>query len=406
MRSRAYVYKKKRMNGQTFLLSNLRILTPQRILVGASLLIKKEIIANIYENDSDVPKEVSGTFDLDGLTLYPGFIDIHIHGAVGVDTMEAEAEDLHKVAKFLSKNGVTAWLPTLVPSSDENYANVADAVTQLLNEEEEKKSASRALGLHYEGPFINPQQCGALRPPFFKTFRNTTDIAPLVKVKHDTAIHFTTLAPEIEGGIDLIKALVKENWIVSIGHTRSTIDILELAFEAGAKHITHFMNAMSPLHHRAPGAIGWGLLKDDVMCDMIADGVHTDPLMLRLALRCKTADRLALISDAVAPTGLGDGEYEIWGEKICVRHGKTENERGSIAGSVITMLDAVRFMLKLGVDENDVAKMASLNPARTLKIDKDYGSIEIGKRADVVAIDSEGKVRLTMIGGRVAYEDL
>lgn len=391
------------MNGQTFLLRNLRIITPQRTLEGASLFIEKEVIANIYENDSDVPKEVSKVFDLDGLTLYPGFIDIHIHGAVGVDTMEADADDLHKVAKFLSTNGVTSWLPTLVPASDENYVRVADAVSQLMSEEKEKESVSRALGLHYEGPFINPHQCGALRPPFFKTFRNIADIAPLAKIKSERAIHFTTLAPEIEGGVDLIKELVKENWIVSIGHTRSTIDLLEQAFEAGAKHITHFMNAMSPLHHRVPGVIGWGLLKDDVICDMIADGVHTDPLMLRLALRCKTADRLALISDAVAPTGLGDGEYEIWGEKICVRYGKTENERGSIAGSVITMLDAVRFMLNLGIDEKDVAKMASLNPARTLKIDKDYGSIEIGKRADVAAVDREGNACLTIIGGRVAY---
>jgi N-acetylglucosamine-6-phosphate deacetylase len=395
------------MEAKTLLLKNARIVVPQRITEGASVLIEEERIADIFEKSGDAPKEVSNTYDLDGLTLYPGFIDIHIHGAVGVDTMQANADDLHRMAEFLARQGVTAWLPTLVPGPDEDYAKAARAVTELMNDETEREGpAARALGIHYEGPFVNPQQCGALRLPYFKTFKSVADIAPLVKANHREAVHLTTVAPEIEGGIELVKELVRQGWTVSIGHTRSTVDILDQAFEAGARHITHFMNAMAPLHHRAPGPIGWGLLRDEVMCDMIADGVHTDPLMLRLALKCKTSDRLALISDAVSPTGLGDGCYEIWGEKISVLNGKTQNERGSIAGSVITMLDAVRFMLRLGVSEVEVARMAALNPARTLKIDKTLGSIEIGKRADLVALDHEGKVRLTIIGGRVAHSVL
>jgi N-acetylglucosamine-6-phosphate deacetylase len=168
--------------------------------------------------------------------------------------------------------------------------------------------------------------------------------------------------------------------------------------------MTHFFNAMSPLHHRAPGVVGWGLLDDDVSCDLIADGIHCDPLMLRLALRCKTARRLSLISDAVLPTGLGDGEYQVWGETISIADGRTQNARGSIAGSVITMLDAARLMLSLGVPEPDVARMASLNPARLLRTDGERGSIETGKRADLVALDAEGRARLTIIGGRIAFE--
>jgi N-acetylglucosamine-6-phosphate deacetylase len=181
---------------------------------------------------------------------------------------------------------------------------------------------------------------------------------------------------------------------------------LDRAREAGARHMTHFMNAMSPLHHRAPGPIGWGLLGDDVSCDVIADGVHVDPLMLRLLLRCKTPARVSLISDAIAPTGSGDGEYDIWGETITVTNGRTRNARGSIAGSVITMLDAVRMMLSLNVPADDVARMASGNPARLLGMDKDYGSIEEGKRADLTAIDTEGNVRLTLVGGRVAFDSI
>ena len=212
-----------------------------------------------------------------------------------------------------------------------------------------------------------------------------------------------TLAPEIDGGIDLVKELKKRNWIASIGHTRASPEVLDSALAAGARHMTHFMNAMTPLHHRAPGPVGWGLIHDEVTCDVIADGVHIDPSILQLILRNKTAERVSLISDAIAAAGLGDGDYEIWGEKIAVKNGRTQNARGSIAGSVITMLDAVRMMLSLGVTECEVARMASLNPARLLEIDDDCGSIEIGKRADLVAIDVDTNVRFTFVGGGVAY---
>jgi N-acetylglucosamine-6-phosphate deacetylase len=168
--------------------------------------------------------------------------------------------------------------------------------------------------------------------------------------------------------------------------------------------MTHFLNAMSPLHHRAPGPVGWGLIRNDVTVDLIADGVHSDPLMLQLVLRCKTAARVSLISDAVAPAGLGDGEYRVWGETIRVTGGRTSNERGSIAGSVITMLDAVRTVGALGLSEAEVARVASLNPARLLGLEGECGSIEEGKRADLTALDPEGRVRLTLVGGRVAYQ--
>jgi N-acetylglucosamine-6-phosphate deacetylase len=167
--------------------------------------------------------------------------------------------------------------------------------------------------------------------------------------------------------------------------------------------MTHFMNAMAPLHHRAPGPIGWGLLRDDVTCDVIADGIHVEPFMLRLVLKCKGIERISLISDAVAPTGLGDGVYQVWGGRIAVLRGRTSNERGSIAGSVITLSDAVRLMLQLGVSIADIARMAATNPARLLGVIEECGTIEEGKRADLVALDESGEVRLTIVGGRVAF---
>jgi N-acetylglucosamine-6-phosphate deacetylase len=205
-------------------------------------------------------------------------------------------------------------------------------------------------------------------------------------------------------GIDLIKELRRRDWIVSIGHTRANVEVLDQALQAGARHMTHFMNAMTPLHHRAPGPVSWGLIQDEVTCDMIADGVHLDPSILKLILRNKTAERISLISDAVSPTGLGDGSYEIWGETIDVQNGRTQNKAGSIAGSVITMLEAVRMMLSLGASESEVARMASLNPARLLGIDNDCGSIQEGKRADLVVLDKTRNLHLTTVGGNMVFQ--
>ncbi len=387
------------------LLRNARIVLLDRIAETASLLIRDGRIAEVFSNTHRLPAADS-VLDLAGLTLFPGFIDVHIHGAVGVDAMNASAEDLGRVAEFLARNGVTAWMPTLVPAAASDYGHAIAAIDESMRDQEKMQTGSlrsRLLGVHYEGPFVNSEQCGALHREHFRAYAGTASLDELPTIKNESAVHMMTLAPEIEGGIELIKELRKRDWIVSLGHTRATVDVLDRALRAGARHLTHFMNAMTPLHHRAPGPVGWGLLHEEVTCDVIADGVHIDPLMLKIIVRSKTAERLSLISDAIAAAGLGDGEYQIWGEKISVKNGRTQNARGSIAGSVITMLDAVRMMLSLGASEVEVARMASTNPARLLGIDRDRGSIEVGKRADLVAIDRQGEVRLTLINGLIAF---
>ena len=389
---------------KTTLLANARIILPDRIADNTSLLIEGGRIARVFISAADESAKVDSRIDLDGLTLFPGFIDLHIHGAAGVDVMDARAEDLSLVAEFLVRSGVTAWLPTLVPAPSEQYRRAVDAIGESMKNEPSSNGA-RILGVHYEGPFVNNEQCGALHREHFRTFKNMAEIDTLPTIKADGALHMMTLAPEIEGGIKLIGELQKRGWIVSIGHTRATVDVLDRALQAGARHLTHFMNAMTPLHHRAPGPVGWGLIHDDVTCDLIADGVHLDPLILKLVLGTKTSKRISLISDAIAATGLGDGEYQVWGEQIVVSEGRTRNLRGSIAGSVITMLDAVRMMLSLDVPEIEVARMASTNPARVLQIEKYCGSIEVGKQADLVALDHAGNVRLTVMAGRPISSD-
>ena len=389
------------------LLHNARIVLPQRTADNASLLVHDDRISRVFEVTTNLPASDS-VIDLHGLTLMPGLIDVHIHGAVGVDTMVAETADLHRVSQFLATQGVTGWLPTLVPAPDADYAQAVRAIADAMQASDDSRRGARVLGVHYEGPFVNSAQCGALRKQFFRTFSGAADIDSLPRIPdgdHQVARHLTTMAPEVEGGIELVRELCRRGWIVSIGHTRAEFALLEKAFEAGARHMTHFMNAMAPLHHRSPGPIAWGLSRDDVTCDVIADGIHLDPRILRLLFKLKGAQGLTLISDAVAAAGLGDGDYQIWGETIRVRQGRTSNAADSIAGSVISMLDAVRMMRSLGISDVDVARMGSSNPARLLGIDNQCGSIEEGKRADLIAIDEQGEVVLTIIGGAIVYQN-
>jgi len=383
------------------LLRDARLVLPDRVIDRGSLLIQGDRITQILAaeaNYGDLPR-----IELGGLTLLPGFIDIHTHGANGIDTMDASAAGLEKAGAFLAEHGVTSWLPTFVPDAAERYQRAIDGINEFMERQAENpRAVARVIGVHYEGPFVNDQQCGALHREHFRTFKSIHDLDSLPVLDRGAAVHMMTVAPEIDGGIELIKELTTRGFVVSIGHTRATAEVLDQALAAGARHMTHFMNAMPPLHHRAPGPVGWGLMHDEVSCDLIADGIHLAPSILKLILRNKTSQRISLISDAIAATGLGDGEYEIWGEQIAVKQGRTRNAQGSIAGSVITMLDAVRLMSQLGFSDPELARMSSLNPARLLGIDQDYGSIEEGKRADLVVLDEKLNVQLTIIGGEIA----
>src|SRR5215213_7053543 len=374
------------------LLCDATVISPNRTIEHGSILIDDGYIASIDETTSTGAE----TINLAGMTILPGFIDVHIHGAAGVDVMEATADGLQEIAVYLASQGVTGWLPTFVPASDENYASAVRAISQSM-----QNRGARVLGVHYEGPFVNSAQCGALHTEYFKTYSGPQDLESLAAP--DNAVRMITLAPEVSGGVELVRELKARGWVISIGHTRADLKVLDEACDAGARHMTHFMNAMAPLHHRNPGPIAWGMSRDDVTCDVIADGIHLDRFMLRLLLKIKGWQGISLISDAIAAAGKGDGDYQIWGETISVKNGRTANASGSIAGSVISMLDAVRMMHSMGVSYVDIAEMASGNPARLLGLDQVCGSIEVGKRADLVALDEDHNVKLTIIGGHVAF---
>jgi len=393
------------------LLRNAALVLPDRMIDRGTILIEDGLISAIDESNAIEPADAE-VLDLEGTTILPGFIDFHIHGAVGVDVMTATPDGLQEVSRYLASQGVIAWVPTFVPASDENYASAIGAISETIQSSESPVRAgslqaadgagARVLGVHYEGPFVNSAQCGALHVEYFKSYASAADLDRL-PVVDENKVRMITLAPEVDGGVELVRELKRRGWVISIGHTRASLDVLDQAFNAGARHMTHFMNAMAPLHHRNPGPIAWGLANGDVSIDMIADGIHLDPFMLRLLLQIKGVRAISLISDAIAAAGKGDGAYNIWGETISVKSGRTANASGSIAGSVISMLDAVRLLLSLGNSYIDVAQLASTNPARLLGLAHECGTLAPGKRADLLALDAARNPHLTLIAGHVAF---
>jgi N-acetylglucosamine-6-phosphate deacetylase len=382
------------------------------------VLVRDGRIAHVFAG-GERPTGLSSqeTIDVKGAYLAPGLIDIHIHGSIGIDVQATDADGLDRLSEFLLSEGVTGYFATFVPTDEQAYRAALANIGSYQKEQEHANHSSqyvrgaRILGVHFEGPFVSEHRCGALQREHFRSYDGDPRSIELFTGSpggaQSTINRLMTLAPEVEGGLDLARALAQNGVRVFIGHSQAEPVTLDLAVEAGARHITHFPNALDPLHHRKPGAVGWGLVRDDVTMDCICDFNHVHPLMLRLMYHSKGPDRMALISDAIMPAGLGDGEFSVWGDKIIVRNGRTALARGhadTIAGSVITMRQALKNIADTGVPLHEAVHMASRVPARAAGIESEFGSIREGKIADLIVIDDKWKVRNAVIGGvRVDY---
>ncbi len=389
------------------LLHNARVVRQGGVTHGGVLVVDGAIAQVFSHKQTPVGIGSRESIDLRETYLAPGLIDIHIHGSIGIDVQNTDADGLSNLSEFLLNEGVTGYFATFVPTGEQTYRSAVTTVQSRIAAQEQSPRGERILGIHFEGPFVSHNKCGALKPGHFRTYDgNPRSIDTFVnREKTPNLRRVMTLAPEVTGGIDLARELTRRGLRVFIGHTQAEPATLELAFEAGARHITHFPNALDPLHHRRPGAVAWGLVREDVTMDCIADFHHVDPLMLRLIYQSKSADRMALISDAIQPAGLGDGDFTVSGTKLAVRDGLTSllegPSAGAIAGSVITMRQALKNMVSLGVPVHEAVKMASLTPARVTGVDHELGSLEAGKRADLISLDEEFEVGLAVGGGEV-----
>lgn len=296
-----------------------------------------------------------------------GFLDLHIHGAFGVDVVTASAAEMDRLALGLFARGVSAFLPTLVPLPlAEMTAAVARLSAWMRTRREGDGRGALPLGLHFEGPFVSRARGGALHRRDFLDGTDALALGAFFEVASSAPGRgMTTLAPEIPGGIAVVKEFVRRGFVVSIGHTEADVATLDAAHAAGARHMTHFTNAMKPLHHREAGPVGWGLVADGVTVDVIADGHHLSKEMLRLVFRAKGDGRVALISDAMPAAGLADGDYSVWGETLTVKGGAARNASGALAGSTALLDVCVARLAEAGVPA-EAARRAAADVPRAI----------------------------------------
>ena len=297
-------------------------------------------------------------------------LDLHLHGAFGIDVATASEDRLDTLSRKLRAHGVAAYLPTLGPMPlEERRAALGRLAAYVEARRSGDGRGAVPLGIHLEGPFVNRARCGALHPELFLDGTRTIEVDGFfAELAGFPGRRMVTVAPEIPGGVGLVERLVTEGFVVSIGHTDATTAVLDAARASGAAHMTHFGNAMRPLHHRDVGPIGWGLLREDVTVDVIADLHHLHPDWLRLVYRVKGAGSVAVISDAVPPAGQPDGDSLVWGERLRKEAGMVRNLHGSLAGSACLLPEAVKNLVSIGIPEPEARRSAAEVPRRVLGI--------------------------------------
>ncbi|MFN8377529.1 MAG: N-acetylglucosamine-6-phosphate deacetylase [Anaerolineae bacterium] len=379
----------------TLWMKNARLVTPSGVVQG-NLHVESGRIAAL--GALEIPDEANVVDARDGWLL-PGFIDVHVHGGVGCEAMDADPDGLRQMARFYAAHGVTSFLPTTWTAP---YEDIMAALETIAAVQREGTGGAAILGAHVEGPYLNPARCGAQDSRQIR--RAGQDEATAIL---DTGlIRLMALAPEYVENRWLIEECVRRGIVVSAAHTAATYADMQVAVRLGLSQTTHTYNAMTGLHHREPGTLGAALTIDAISCELIADNVHVHPAAMNLLYRAKGPDRTILITDAVRGAGLPEGtSYDQDGRPVVVRDGAAYLPGDTLAGSTLSMDRALRnFIAASGAPLEVVWPATSRTAARQLGIADRKGSLEVGKDADLVLLDADLNVRLTVVGGYVVYQ--
>lgn len=372
---------------------NAKIIIGNKILEGHTVLFDERIV-EIAEGHATEKPELEEIIDAEGKYLSPGFIDMHIHGCLGNDTMDDSDRSIWNISKSIAATGVTAFLPTTMTMKFSMIEKSINRIRELMNHE----PGASILGCHLEGPFISDEYKGAqdgryIRRPDFTSIEGLSDV-----------IRIITIAPEEEGSDEFIERCAGMGIIVAIGHTKASYEQAIKAIEKGASHITHTFNAMTPLHHRNPGVVG-AAMDSTAVCELIADNIHVNPAVQRILLKVKGIERIILVTDAMKACLLEEGEYDLGGQRVIVKGEEARLAAGNLAGSVLTLNKALKnFIINTGVSLNEAVRTVAENPARVLGISDRKGSIAIGKDADLTLFDNDFKIYGTFVKGKKVYE--
>jgi N-acetylglucosamine-6-phosphate deacetylase len=373
------------------------IVTPLGVIGEGALVARDGRIERLGRREAvPVPADAE-VLDLPGRVVLPGMVDVHIHGLAGVDFDECDAAGFERAAATLLARGVTQALITLlVPPWEDCSARMARVRGYL----ERADRTPLFCGAHLEGPFLNPEMPGAI--PQRNLWPGDVARADALFDMLGPWLKMMTVAPEVPGGIEIIRRAAARGIVASVGHSKASYETVGDAIDAGAAQVTHMFNVMPPAHHREPGVLGAAFTRPELRVQLIADGIHVHPVMLGLALRARGVDAAVLISDAVAVAGLPDGEYLFAGDRAIVSGGVARRANGALCGSTALADVGVRTLVaRCGVSLCDAARMAALNPARSLGLDGRKGRLAPGCDADFVVMSRELTPELTVFGGRV-----
>jgi N-acetylglucosamine-6-phosphate deacetylase len=375
-----------------------QVITPTAVLERASVLIEDGRIRTIAPALPDLP---SGTATLDaaGLTVAPGFIDVHVHGGAGHDAMDATPKALGAMATYFAAHGVTSFLPTTVAASHEALLAAIGNVAAFMRA---PSPGARALGIHLEGPYLSPSHCGAQPPQHIRDPRP----AEYGELFARDIVRLISLAPERPGAAELITYAREHGAQVAVGHSAASYDEVLAAVDLGLTQACHTFNGMPALHHREPGAVGAVLTSSRIYAQIIADLIHLHPAVINLVIAAKGIERTILITDAMRAAGLPDGEYTLGEQSVTVRAGRAALTHGdSLAGSTLAMDQALRnVMAATRLSLAEALPMATRVPAAALGLADAVGALMPGAIADLTLLDASAHVRATVVQGRVVYQ--
>jgi N-acetylglucosamine-6-phosphate deacetylase len=389
-------------NFKAILLKGIQIYSEGKWIENGYIKIKDQKIVEVGRAENLSLQEEFEVLDLPlQYKAVPGFIDVHIHGANGADTMDATREALDIMTQALPGEGTTSFLATTMTQEEKQIEKALVNAGEYIKDHQTPGKAE-ILGIHLEGPFVNPKKAGAqpiqyIIEPNLELFKKWEQLS-------GQTIKLVTLAPEQSGGLEMVRYLKANGMIASIGHTDATYEEVLNAINAGANHVTHLYNQMRGLHHREPGVVGAAFLKEELKAELIVDGVHVHPEMVKLAYKQKGKTGLILITDSMRAKCLKNGHYDLGGQDVTVQNGKAVLSDGTLAGSILKLGKGVKnIMAFTGCRLEDAVEMAAVNPAKQLNVFDRKGTISEGKDADLVILDENYDVYMTLCRGQVAY---